>query len=241
MRLILVRHGEPDYQRDCLTPLGRRQALAAAERLLNEGISAVYSSPLGRALETAQYTAGALGLPVETLPFMRELHWGGIDGAPLPFNGHPWDAADEMARTGWDMTRTDWAAHPLFARNLVTAEAAHVGEKTDEWLRSLGYAREGTAYRCLRESDGQRTAALFCHGGSSTAMLARVFSLPFPYLCAAVHLDFTGIFIIRFSRREGGVSLPVAELCGDDRHIRGLDAPEGAGCTDGASRDIMDC
>ena len=225
MRLILVRHGEPDYGRNCLTPLGRRQALAAAERLLNEGISAVYSSPMGRALETARHTADALGLSVETLPFMHELHWGGIDGAPLPFEGHPWDAADEMARTGWDMTRTDWASHPLFTRNLVTAEAAHVGEKTDEWLRGLGYAREGTAYRCLRSGGEKRTVALFCHGGSSTAMLSRIFSLPFPYLCAAVHLDFTGIFIVRFPRREGGVSLPVAELCGDDRHIRGLETP----------------
>ena len=33
MRIVFVRHGEPDYGNDCLTPAGRIQALAAAERL----------------------------------------------------------------------------------------------------------------------------------------------------------------------------------------------------------------
>ena len=225
MRLIIVRHGEPDYEKDCLTPLGRLQAAAAARRLRDEGIEALYTSPLGRARETARAAADALGLPVETLAFMRELRWGSADGAPLPFDGHPWDAADEMARTGWDMARTDWRLHPLFARNRVTAEADRVGDETDAWLQSLGYAREGGAYRCLRADGRQHTLALFCHGGSSTALLARVFGLPFPYLCAAVHLDFTGIFIVRFSHRPGSAALPVAELCGDSRHIRGLEAP----------------
>ena len=33
MRIVFVRHGEPDYARDCLTETGREQAAAAAERL----------------------------------------------------------------------------------------------------------------------------------------------------------------------------------------------------------------
>ena len=67
MRIIFVRHGEPDYARDCLTDEGRRQAAAAAERLAGEGISEIYASPCGRAMETARYTARRLGLPVVTL------------------------------------------------------------------------------------------------------------------------------------------------------------------------------
>ncbi len=65
MRIIFVRHGEPDYALDCLTPAGRAQAEAAAERLRGEGISAVYASPMGRAAETAACTARLLGLPVQ--------------------------------------------------------------------------------------------------------------------------------------------------------------------------------
>ena len=32
MRIVFVRHGEPDYEHDCLTPAGREQALAAAKK-----------------------------------------------------------------------------------------------------------------------------------------------------------------------------------------------------------------
>ena len=41
MRIIFVRHGEPDYIHDCLTDKGRIQALSAAERLREEGISEI--------------------------------------------------------------------------------------------------------------------------------------------------------------------------------------------------------
>ena len=56
MRLIFVRHGEPDYVNDCLTENGILQAKATAERLKKEDIKAVYSSPNGRARETASFT-----------------------------------------------------------------------------------------------------------------------------------------------------------------------------------------
>ena len=34
MRIVFVRHGHPNYENDCLTPLGKQHAEAAAERLL---------------------------------------------------------------------------------------------------------------------------------------------------------------------------------------------------------------
>ena len=55
MRIIFVRHGEPNYEKDCLTPLGKLQAEAAAERLRDEGIDTVFSSPFGRALPYFAY------------------------------------------------------------------------------------------------------------------------------------------------------------------------------------------
>ena len=143
MRIIFVRHGEPDYAHDCLTEQGRLQAQEAAKRLLGEGIGEIYSSPLGRAAETAAATASALDLPVRTLDYMRELHWGSIDGTPLPMDGHPWDLADLLAGEGWNLNNPDWQEHAYFKKNIVTAEADHVARMTDEWLRTLGYERNG--------------------------------------------------------------------------------------------------
>ena len=94
MRIVFVRHGEPDYEHDCLTPAGREQALAAAERLKEENIEEIWASPLGRAQETALAASSVLGLPVKTLDFMREVHWGSRDGSPLFADGHPWNMAD---------------------------------------------------------------------------------------------------------------------------------------------------
>lgn len=221
MRIIFVRHGEPDYAHDCLTEMGRLQAVDAAERLRNEGIEEIFSSPQGRAAETAAATADLLKRPVQTLDYMRELHWGSIDGTPLPSDGHPWDLADLMAEEGWDLTNPGWREHPYFRNNQVTANADLVAEKTDEWLRTLGYEREGAFYRCVRPDNRQKTVALFSHGGSSAAAIGHILNLPFPYACGLFHLEFTGITIIRLDRNPGFRRLPCLELANDGRHIQG--------------------
>ena len=221
MRIIFVRHGEPDYEHDCLTERGKVQAKAAAERLREEGIEAIFSFPLGRAAETAAAASEVLGLPVKTLDYMRELHWGSIGGTPLPRNGHPWDLTDLLAAEGVDLTDPAWREHPYFSGNIVTAEADAVAEKTDEWLLSLGYERRGAYYRCNRPDDQQKTVALFSHGGSSAAAMGHILNLPFPYACGLFHLEFTGITVIRLDRNPGKQALPCLELANDGRHIRG--------------------
>lgn len=221
MRIIFVRHGEPDYAHDCLTEEGRRQATAAAERLREENVETIYASPLGRAAETAAELSSILQLPVTTLDFMRELHWGSVDGSPLFADGHPWEIADEMARQGWDLTDSGWRNHAFFSNNIVTGEADHVAVKTDEWLRRLGYERNGAYYRCIRPDNRQITVALFSHGGSSAAAMGHILNLPFPYACALFHLEFTGITVIRLDRTPGSQTLPCLELANDGRHIRG--------------------
>ena len=76
MLIYFVRHGHPDYETDSLTEMGRLQAEAAARRLANAGIQEIYSSPQGRAYETAQYTARPLDLEIQTCSFIHELVWG---------------------------------------------------------------------------------------------------------------------------------------------------------------------
>ena len=108
MRIVFVRHGEPDYEHDCLTETGVRQAEMAAVRLKEEGISEIWASPLGRAQQTAKISSEVLGLPINTLDCMREITWGSIDGQPLFADGHPWDTVDKMAADGVDLNMPDW-------------------------------------------------------------------------------------------------------------------------------------
>ena len=83
-QVYLIRHGLPDFpggKKLCLgttdIPMGAagiRQAAEMAKQL--PPVTAVFSSPLTRAVQTAQ----AIGLPVTVLPGLRELHAGAWDG-----------------------------------------------------------------------------------------------------------------------------------------------------------------
>jgi broad specificity phosphatase PhoE len=87
--LILVRHGETDWNRSGrwqghadapLNDRGREQARALADELAGEHVAAVYASDLSRARETAEIVAARLGRPVDVDPRLREVHVGGWSG-----------------------------------------------------------------------------------------------------------------------------------------------------------------
>ena len=56
MKILIIRHGEPDYERDSLTEKGWREASLLADRLCETKIDAFFVSPLGRARDTARET-----------------------------------------------------------------------------------------------------------------------------------------------------------------------------------------
>ncbi len=219
MKIILVRHGHPDYANDCLTPLGHEQAEKAALRLKNEGIEQIFSSPFGRAQETALHTAKLLSLDVNTVDFMREIRWGSSDGQPVYADGHPWDTSLKAIELGHSLMDESWTKQPPFCNNLVFSELQRVAQQSDKWLLSLGYKREGANYRVIGDNT-ERTIALFSHGGSSSALLAHLLNIPFFYLCRAVCPDFTAITVLCLSDEKGSLTAPQIELANDSRHIR---------------------
>lgn len=66
-----------------LTARGHDQARRAAARLAGLGITAIYTSPQSRALETARPLAEQLGLALQVVPDIRERHWGTLELEPL--------------------------------------------------------------------------------------------------------------------------------------------------------------
>ncbi|MBQ8171499.1 MAG: histidine phosphatase family protein [Oscillospiraceae bacterium] len=220
MKIILVRHGHPDYVKDCLTPLGHEQAEKAALRLKDEGIQQIFSSPYGRAQETAQYTARILDLDITTLDFMREIKWGSSDGKAVYADGHPWDTSLYAISLGHSLMDESWTKQAPFCNNIVFPEIERVAEQSDEWFRSLGYEREGANYRVIGENTN-RTIALFSHGGSSSALLSHLLNIPFFYLCRAICPDFTAITVLSLSDETGTLTAPMIELANDSRHIKG--------------------
>ena len=216
MRLIFVRHGEPDYEHDCLTETGKLQAAAAAERLSGEGISAIFSSPNGRARETAAAAAARLGLPVTVLDYMHEISWG---GPGIPENGHPWTLSDRMLTDdNFDFFARDWRTHPSFAGNDALKYYDLVVSRFGELMKSRGYTQDGRRFFC--DTDRDETVAVFSHGGSGAAALSGLLSLPFPYVLCVMPYDYTSVIILDFPVRKGEYVHPRLELFNDARHIR---------------------
>lgn len=91
--LFLIRHGENEWVETGklagrtpgvhLNEKGHQQSAALAERLANQPITAVYSSPLVRCVETAQPLAQRLGLPICEEPGLLEVDYGEWQGAEL--------------------------------------------------------------------------------------------------------------------------------------------------------------
>jgi broad specificity phosphatase PhoE len=90
MKLILVRHGETEWNKQrriqgCrsdtrLSQKGLGQADRVAAALQRERMDAIYSSPLKRASETAQIIAEACKLPFQVVNDLREIDAGDLDG-----------------------------------------------------------------------------------------------------------------------------------------------------------------
>ncbi len=131
--ILLVRHGETDWNRDNrfqghadppLNDRGRDQARELAARLADRGVDAVFTSPLRRARETAEIIGGALALHVAAHEGLREVDVGEWQGLtrdeiakryPEAFArwldyGHGWERGEtyeEMAE------RALWAVHEI--------------------------------------------------------------------------------------------------------------------------------
>jgi broad specificity phosphatase PhoE len=105
--IVLVRHGETDWNRErrfqghADTPLndaGRAQAADLADSLTSERLVAVYTSPLRRAYETAALIAIRLELDVRPLDALREIHVGQWEGLTID---EVKERYPESASAGW--------------------------------------------------------------------------------------------------------------------------------------------
>ena len=83
MRLLFIRHAEPDYSTDTLTEKGRREAALLAQAAPSLGMDHCFVSPLGRAQETASYCMKTAGMTAKTLDWLEEFD------APVDLNRTP--------------------------------------------------------------------------------------------------------------------------------------------------------
>ncbi len=215
MKLLIIRHADPDYTQDSLTNTGWREAELLAGRLTSEDVKAFYVSPLGRARDTASVTLDRMDREAEILPWLRE------------FN--PVILRDGIETIAWDWLPAEWTAIPEFYdRNLwhtvpvmrqgnVFEEYLKVTGGLDDVLEKHGYQRDGEIYRAVRASN--ETLVFFCHFGVECVMLGHLLGISPMVLwhgfCAAPASVTT---LITEERREGAAAFRAISF-GDTSHL----------------------
>ncbi|MBR4868488.1 MAG: histidine phosphatase family protein [Clostridia bacterium] len=175
MKLILIRHGEPDYSIDSLTPKGWREAELLAKRLTQlPPAEGYYCSPLGRAKDTAKPTMQLLGKEVTILNWLHEFR-AVIQDPETGESRIPWD----LKHQHWNnepmlLDNEQWLNHPLMQSGSLTP--AQVYKETCDGLDALlaqhGYHRENGMYRCEQNHEGN--IILFCHMALAMAIIAHL-------------------------------------------------------------------
>lgn len=217
MRLLIIRHGDPDYQLDSLTETGWNEAGLLARRLSTMDIAAFYVSPLGRARDTASCTLSTMGRSAETLDWLREfpLHRMDTDiGRETPL----WDwLPGTWSKEPRFYDKNTWSQVPVMAQAGAEAEYRRVTAGLDALLERHGYRRQGNVYEAVRPN--RDTIALFCHFGLECVLLSHLMGVSPMVLwhgtCAAPASVTT---VITEERRKGIASFRMSGF-GDVSHL----------------------
>jgi ribonuclease H / adenosylcobalamin/alpha-ribazole phosphatase len=151
-----------------LTAAGVQQAAAAAKRLAGAGIDVIITSPLLRAVQTAQEVASVTGAPVVTDDGFRETDFGAWEG--LTFT---------EVRERWPEEMANWMADP------------QVAPPGGESFSDVSVRVTGALHRVLAAREGQRVL-IVSHVTPIKTLVAAALLAP-PAALYRMHLDLAAL------------------------------------------------
>ncbi len=242
MKLIFVRHAEPDYSIDSLTKKGFDEATYLASRTKDWNVTQFYCSPLGRAQQTSKPTLKVHNMEAVTLDFLREFH------APVkdPYNPDkeriPWDLMPQYLSEYPILFNPDkWWQAPIMKTGNVKEEYDRVCRGLDGILLQYGYKREGNHYKtnavqaasnAFMRYDGTTKEALknapenetvlviFCHLGVMMAMLSHLINTSPCTLWQGMFIPPSSITVVGAEERTPGDAYFRCQCVGDTSHLR---------------------
>ncbi|MGE5473599.1 MAG: histidine phosphatase family protein [Ignavibacteriales bacterium] len=200
-KIIFVRHGEAEgnFERifhgqtdSKLTEKGHSQAKKAAEKLKNEDIDVIYSSPLKRAYETAEYIA-------------KEKNINNIiaDDGLMEIYGGEWE------NVRWDDLPQIWPEEYENWENRPHLHCMPAGESMKQAYDRIVY----TVSRIANENKG-KNICIVTHGTVLRALMCYIYRKPFEDLITVSWYDNTAITIVEFINNSFKVILE-----GDNSHL----------------------
>lgn len=224
MLLYYIRHGDPIYNPNQLTPLGERQAEAVAKRVAVHGIDRIYSSPSNRARQTAEPLCQIVKKEPEILEWADEdicfREMAQLDETrnltTWPFRHRGYKLAmnsNEVRNLG-----RLWYTHPTFEGTGLDAAMERIQGEVDGFLESLGFKHdlENNCYQQIQKNTEK--IAFFAHEGVGAAILSCMLDIPYPIFSTHFDMTHTGVTVIQF-REANGYVIPKVFTFSNDSHL----------------------
>ena len=218
MKLIFIRHGDPNYAIDSLTEKGWKEAEYLSEKIAQMDVKEFFVSPLGRAKDTAAVTLNKMNRTAIQKEWLREFAIR-MERPEIPGKLQPtwdWLPQDWMVEEKYFHYDT-WYDTDIMKEHGVKEEYKWVCENFDALLAELGYHRDGKLYRV--EKQNSDTYVFFCHFGLECLLLSHLLSVSPMILwhctCAAPTSVTT---VVTEERREGIASFRTLSF-GDISHL----------------------
>ena len=205
MLIYYIRHGDPIYDPDSLTELGKRQAEAIGKRLARVDIDRIYASSSNRAILTATPLSEMSKKEITVLDWCNEGYvWGEFTVSDA--SGTRWLYQDEKTA---DVLNSDeirklgmeWYNHPLFKETNCGKGMKRVAAAANEFLLELGYEHDPKrhVYKAVKPNNDR--IAMFAHEGFSYVFLSYIMDIPYPMFTRFVY-NHTGMTVIEFDGGE---------------------------------------
>ncbi|MBP5230827.1 MAG: histidine phosphatase family protein [Clostridia bacterium] len=219
MLLYIIRHGDPTYNPDALTPLGLRQAEAVGRRLAVHGLDEIYASPLNRARQTAQPACEMLKLEMKIEEWTSEaLAWADFSCIqPSGYQGWAFAGQNVFLRSHPEYCGEKWYEAPIFRETNAKAGYERICAASDEFLLRQGYERQGGVYRATVEN--KKRIAVFCHYGFGSTWISHLQNLYPTQVWSSQDISTSGITLFRFGSKAGAETVPVMEMLSDLSHL----------------------
>lgn len=231
MRIIFIRHAEPDYEHNTLTQRGFEEAALLANRVPHWKVDRFYSSPLARARLTAEPSLRIMGRTAEILDWMQEFSYAVID----PTTGReqiPWDFMPQYWTNEPQFYDKDrFYRHPLLQSN-PDYERAVLQLRTglDSLLAEYGYHRKDGYYEAEEEKtrgDDDVTLVIFAHLGANLEAVGYLLGISPVVLQQTIYLAPTSLCILNTEKRQCGsipdnvpaIAMFRAQVLGDVSHL----------------------
>lgn len=217
MKLLIIRHGEPNKPKTDLTEKGKREAELLKDRLLQANIGYFYTSPLQRAISTAMPTLQALNKDYEVLDWLREFDATAVN-PKTGENTYAWDRLPSFLKEEpayFDASR--WADTAYGKSGDLQEKYNEVCTGLDSLLLRHGYRHNGIYFDVEREN--RDTVALFCHYGVECVILSHLLNIsPMVLWHGFVALP-SSVTVLATEEREKGLAQFRCSAFGDLSHL----------------------